>query len=263
MNRCTTLAIALLCLPLVAAEDAYLETAREIEDCVRRQIQDRSSEQDVSFTTTDRVGSESDFEAKVYWRQFDDGLSRFLIKLEAPADMRGAGLLLVEKRERHDMFMYMPELKRARRVTTRMVSSSLFGTDFSYEEIARLQGIWRDDQLVRIADAVEQGRSVYVLEGHPKEDEGSAYDRVVTYVDRETCIPLKISYYERGEQPRKELITDPNRVATIEGRRVPKRLVMRDLRDETSTELLVDEIDLGKPLRRELFSQRYLESSSR
>ena len=64
-----------------------------------------------------------------------------LLRVHEPADLEGAGLLLLEKSDRTDMFIYLPDLKKVKRVTSHMLSGSLFGSDFSYEdfEIANYQ----------------------------------------------------------------------------------------------------------------------------
>ena len=50
------------------------------------------------------------------------------------------GVLLLEKKDRMpDQFMYLPELRKVRRVTKRSVAGSMFGTDFSYEDFERFQ----------------------------------------------------------------------------------------------------------------------------
>jgi len=260
----TGLGVASAALALAAAAGARPATLEELEACVRGNRPPESSVQTVLFRTRDRADRTSESRARIYWKRFDDGLSQAMLRMSDPPTQRGAGVLMIEKKDaRADLFMYLPELGRARRVTARMVSGSLFGTDFSYEDFERLQGYARDPQSEMRDGGELDGRPVVAVESRPAPDSGSAYERSVTLFDAETCVPLESRFYERGEEPRKVLRADPARVEEQGGRHVPRLLRMQDLRDGTSTELVVEEIDLDADVPRKIFSQRELESGGR
>ncbi len=266
-SRLTTLALATLAAGALAdraeqpAAKARPETPAEIDACVRAPLEYGTSVQTVTFRSRDRQGNESRFEARIYWKRFEDGLSRALMRVTDPPDNRGTALLLIQKADRNDIFMYLPELKRVRRVTTRMVSSSVLGTDFSYEDFQRLQGLSRDGRVERLPDEALDGRAVYVLDATPEADpeSGSIYGRVRSYVDQESCVPLKVEYFEHGDEPRKVLTTRPEDIVLEGGLHLPRKLSMTDRRERTSTELVLHEIELGVPLRKTLFNTRQLE----
>jgi hypothetical protein len=58
----------------------------------------------------------------------------------------------------------------------------------------------------------------------------------------------------RGESPRKVLSVDRSAVFTSNGVKLLQKLVMTDLRDETSTHLSIDAIEIDVDLPRKLFS---------
>jgi hypothetical protein len=103
----------------------------EIADCVKANQPQLSAEQTVTMRTVDRTGSARVSNATIYWQKFGED-SKVLIRFSAPEDLRGSALLMLQKGERADMFMYLPELRKVRRLTKRSVSGSMFGTDFSY-----------------------------------------------------------------------------------------------------------------------------------
>jgi hypothetical protein len=238
-------------------------SAEEIEDCVRANLPRDSSVQTLVFRSTDRLGATTGFESTLYWKRFEGGLSKVVLRFEAPPDMRGAGVLLIEKRGRRpDTFMYLPALRKVKRVSSRSASSSLFGTDFSYEDFERLIGMSADARRERLADVVVDGRILYVIEALPASDAGSAYERVATFVDPETCIPLETRSFEPGGQLRRRLVVDPDRITREGDRWVPRLQVMHDLRDETRTELHVEHIEMEADIHRRMFSERWLESGA-
>jgi hypothetical protein len=234
--------------------------ADAVKACIRARYPYDSSVQSITFISSDRGGGTREMKARIHWRRAEDGMSNVLMRLSSPPDMRGAGLLLLEHEKRNDVFMYLPELKRVRRVTGHSLSSSVFGTDFSYEEFEWLQGMGRRGTSTRLADAVIAARPVHVVESRPASDSSSAYERMVTYVDGEHCVPLQVEFYAAGGQLRKVLTADPEQIRHEGTVPVPRRFEMRNLRQETSTEVHVETVELGPKQKRALFTSRNLES---
>jgi hypothetical protein len=256
--RWLTLAFSLAALlPSVSgADDAGVE---EVTRCVQKNLPPETSRQTVEFRSSDRVGGGRTLEGRISWRRFDDGLSRVLVRLRAPSDLKGAGLLLIEKKDSAEMFVYLPDLEKVRRVTTRMMGGSLFGSDFTYEDFQQVQGMAREGSAERLADTEIDGASVWVIAQHPGPESGSAYEKVVTYVSSDTCVPVKSEMYEAGDRLRKVLTIDPSQIFESNGARIPQRLRMEDHRDKTSTELVVSEIEIGGEIKKRVFSTSYLQ----
>ena len=254
-----TRALVVLGLAPILFSAAHARTLEEVQDCMRANLPERSGIQTVSFTSVDRAGASSESRAKLYWKRFDDGLSKVMLRFSDPSDLRGAGILLLEKEERMpDQFMYLPELRKVRRVTTRMLSSSMFGTDFSYEDFQRLQGMALDSSRKLLEDSELDGAPVHVMESLPDPESGSAYERIVDHIDVETCIMLKTEMYEQGGRLRKVSDTPRSQIAQEGARFVPRQVKIRDLRDETNSTLEVEDFDLDVRISRKYFSERHL-----
>lgn len=235
-------------------------TLEEIQDCVARNHEHDASVSTIVLRSQDRFDQVTESRAKLHRRKFEDGLSKVHLRFSDPLDLRGSALLLIEKEEgANDMFMYLPELGRSRRVTGHMVSGSMFGTDFSYEQFQRLQGMARDASVRRLDDSEWKGRKVHVLEHHPGPESGSAFRKVVSHVDARTCVPVRTEYYEHGEDARKVLHVDVETLEERDGRWIPRRLVMRDLRDESRTVLSLEDVRLDAEIPYRVFSQAFLE----
>lgn len=261
--RMSRLALGLCALSVAlasTASPAELQTLDEIQACLDANFPQDSSVQTVSMQATDRIGAVTETRAKMYWKKFDNGRSRVMMRFSKPADLRGAGLLMIENEDRNDMFIYLPELGRIKRVTSRMTSSSMFGTDFSYEEFERLQGLSDTSQRARGEDASVNDRPAYTIELKPDDAEESAYERIRLFVDKETCILARADFYERGDQPRKTLTTNPAKISREGDLWMAREIMMRDFRDETETTMVVEKIEVGASIPRKIFSQSALES---
>jgi hypothetical protein len=248
----------------VGALEAVSASAEEVDRCVRSNMPIETSLQTVQMVARDRIGSERTLRSKIYWKRFDDGFSRVLARFSEPTDLDGAGFLLLEKEGRNDMFLYMPEVRKVRRVNAQTMKGSIFGTDFSYEDFERLQGVSGPETLERREDStLEGGRVVLVIAGEPPPDAGSGYERVVSFVDPDTCIPLKTEMYEPGDKLRKVLTVDAESIEQHGESWIPRRMVMRDLRDGTETSLVVESVEFGAKIRDRMFSLTELEKSDR
>jgi hypothetical protein len=220
---------------------------------------DEISIQVLSMTAHDRAGAVTTTRAKVFWREFEDGYSRVLMRLSDPPDMRGAALLMIEKEKGNDTFMYLPELKRVKRISGRMMSGSMFGTDFSYDDFQAMNRLGENARSEEL-----DGRPVHVVASFPQPDpeepdEEPSYVKMLSYVDQERCVPLRIDFFERGERLRKQLSTDPASIEKMGDVQVARKMEITDLRDDTRTELVVEEIEIDAEVSKSMFSSRKLE----
>lgn len=257
--------ILLVALPFAATSSSDRRTAEEIRSCTESNRPHETSIQTVSLQAKDRVGAINTSRATLYWKKFDDGLSKVMMRFYAPPDLRGTGLLMLEREaERNDLFIYLPELGRVKRVTSRMTSSSMFGTDFSYEEFERIQGMAESTPVTRLEDDQVAGRPTWVIESRPTENGSSAYERIVSFVDQENCTILRTQFFERGEDARKVLTAAPESITQEDGGIwIVRRYLMRDLRDETETALVIESVEIGAKIGRKTFSERELVSGGR
>jgi hypothetical protein len=151
------------------------------------------------------------------------------------------------------MLLYVPGLGRARRVTARGSSGPVLGTNFSFEDLEHLYGIASYGDVERGEDGEIDGRAVHVVEGHPPADSGSAYARVAIAVDVETCVPLRMEFFESADRLRKRMEVDPEKVRSEGSLNVPGSVLMSDLRAETSSELIVESLEVDVEIPSETF----------
>ena len=224
---------------------------KAIESCLQQNLPKTTSMQSIELRARDRSGYEQVLEADVYWKRYGEDQARVMMYFREPVDIRGARFLVVEKQPQNDMYIYMPSLFKVRRVTSRNISNSIMGTDFSYEDFERLQGVLSDLHAERFPDDTLAGRPVYVLMSYP--DESSGYVKIATYIDKESCVPLKTEFYESGHELRKQLTVDPADIRHQGGISYPGELVVKDLKQKTETRLIAHNVSIGAELGNDLF----------
>jgi outer membrane lipoprotein-sorting protein len=238
-----TFAALSLALAALRAQGAELDMA-PARACLERNVPKNTVAFRAEFTKIDRVGGERTNRANVIGKKFDDGLSRIVVRFDRPPEMRGTAMLMIESSTGpSDFYVYSPDERKVRRVVGRS-NSGLFGTDFSYDDFENWRTFQKHGKAERTADATVAGRPVYVIVSEPAQDEKSSYEKVVTSVDRETCVVLQVDSFEPGGKLRKVLRADPAKVQEVGSFYIAGALELEDVIDQTHTKVKVDEVKL-------------------
>ncbi|MGE0483897.1 MAG: outer membrane lipoprotein-sorting protein [Gammaproteobacteria bacterium] len=225
---------------LAAVDDADLRA------CGERHAGISGTRQRISLDVIDRNGVHDTSVATLAWRRFDDGHARVLVRMSAPPARAGVGLLMIEGTAQPQLYLYLPELRRTRRITGQALAGSMLGTDFSYEDFAAFQGLAPATGVRRLDDAVLGERDVWRFEMVGAARAGG-YQRVVTWLDPATCVPLRMEFFAAAGEPAKVLEVDMASIAPAGALALPRRAVMFDRRHGSRTELVVEELDLAAP----------------
>jgi hypothetical protein len=263
MKSAAAMLLVILTTPVLAsAADIASMSVDDIKTCVEKAGPQRSSIQSALMKTVKR-GTVSESEVKFYWKKFDDGLSRAVLRFFAPPDLRGSALLVIEKAgdAESDVFMYVPEFRSVRRITTGMMSGSMFGTDFSYEEFERLYGLAQELETKRLADAEVEGRPSFVIESTPRNDDDSAYARIVQYVEQARCVPIRTEFFATSAEPVKVLSIDPGKLRQIGEAWLPALVEMKDVEEGSQTTLVMGKTEVDVDIPERVFSERSLSRS--
>ena len=134
----------------------------------------------------------------------DKSLSIF----DNPRDVKGTAFLtLSHKTGDDDQWLYLPALKRVKRISSRNKSGSFMGSEFSYEDIASQEVEKYTYRWLR--DEILDSRECFVSERYPVDKKNSGYSRMVSWMDKEAYRPFKVEYYDRKNALLKTLtITD-------------------------------------------------------
>jgi Outer membrane lipoprotein-sorting protein len=226
----------------------------EIEACVVKSAPDKAMSQHLTlrlFKGADLINTTG---AELFWKRGEDGYSRALIRVTEPRDRAGLAVLALERGEGDpDLHVYMPEARKARRVSGNTIDASMFGTDFSYEDFAHFQGLATDSNMKRLADQDLQGHATYVVETLPG-SKGSKYSRILSYIDKEQCTLARMEFFAKNGSVLKELVVPREAVREVGTRWIPHHVILNDLKRESRTELVVEKIEIDPELSDNLFS---------
>jgi hypothetical protein len=124
--------------------------------------------------------------------------TKFLVKFSTPADIKGTGVLQIEHADgQDDLWVYLPALKKSRRLVANNKKDSFAGSDFSYGEIT-LPKVDLYRHAVLRSEPID-GVDCFVVESLPADDTvrtNSGYSRKLTWVRSDTFVESKVEYYD-------------------------------------------------------------------
>jgi outer membrane lipoprotein-sorting protein len=164
-----------------------------------------NSTADMLMILKNRHGQES--RRKIRFRSLEvkgDG-DKSLIIFDSPKDIKGTAFLnYTHKVNDDDQWLYLPALKRVKRLSSRNKSGSFMGSEFSYEDIASQEIERYTYKLLRNEEY--EGMDCFVTERYPVDIKNSGYRRQVAWIDKEEYRTLKIEFYDRKNAHLKTLI---------------------------------------------------------
>jgi len=107
-----------------------------------------------------------------------------------PKDVQGTKMLThSHKSDDDDQWLYLPSLRRVKRISSRSKSSSFMASEFSYEDLGSQEIEKYNFKLLK------QNKSVWLLERKPKQKSG--YSKMVLEVSKKYKSAVKVKYYDR------------------------------------------------------------------
>lgn len=127
-----------------------------------------------------------------------DGLQRLLAVITEPEDLRGTGVLILERGEGGaDQWLYLPALGRVKQVAGEDRDNKFMGTDFCYGDLQAEDLGAHSYEMVAIEEIGD--RPCYLIEAMPakvEEAEQSGYSKRLIWVDREILFVRRVEYYD-------------------------------------------------------------------
>jgi hypothetical protein len=233
------------------------EASQKVIECMQANLPPTARVQELEITSTDRAQGTRTLQANLYATK-DKGLLRLMLRVVGPPDLSGSAYLLRESagEREDDIYLSLPKAQRVRHITGNQASQSLFGTDFSYADIRQIQSAFAGGEAKLETPAEIDKRPVHVLVQKPLAGKASPYSLIRTWVDQQTCVPLKTEFHER-DKPRKLLTTSAGALKQSGKYWYPSEMEMRDLKEETKTVL-----KLGRVMDVDGLSIRYFNPSS-
>jgi len=175
-----------------SAEEKGLAIAQEAD---KRDTGFGDSKADLVMLLKNRHGEESTRYIRIKTLEVKEDGDKSMSIFDRPRDVKGTAFLsFTHKTGSDDQWLYLPALKRVKRIASRNKSGSFMGSEFAYEDISsqeveKYTYKYINDEACGDADC-------FVVERVPV-DELSGYTRQVAWIDKKEYRPQKIVFYDR------------------------------------------------------------------
>lgn len=237
-----TLSIMVLPSILIASPEKGLEIAKEMK---KRDEGWVDSYADMQMILRSPDGRESVREIRVKTLEIEDNGDKALTIFDEPRDIAGTAFLSFSNIEGpDDQWIYLPALKRVKRIATRNKSGPFVGSEFAFEDMTSFEIEKFTFNYLR--DETYKGIDVFVVEQRPT-DKYSGYTRQVVWIDKEHYRPHQVEFYDRKDALLKVLTMDD--YAQYENKFWrPKRSYMDNVQTGKGTTLLIKDIKFKEGL---------------
>lgn len=195
-------------------------------------------------------GGEKRRELMVWTKNNPAGDDWRLMKFLAPADIKDLGFLVLADDQ---MYLYMPEFQRVRRIASHNKKESFVGSDFSYDDLGTAGFSAFFNPRLK-----EENEKVWILELERKPGVRKQYSKIMLTVDKATELPVRAELYDDSGQLFKVETQENSLVGKYW---VPTRFVMENIRAGTSTVLELRNVRVDQNLTAEIFTERNLKRS--
>ena len=142
-----------------------------------------------------RTGKESVRNVRIKNLEVTGDGDKSLSIFDEPADVKGTiSLTLSHSTKPDEQWLYLPALKRVKRISSKNKSGPFMGSEFAFEDIGSQEidkytyKYLRDEDLGSVP--------TFVIERYPV-DKNSGYTRQVVWIEKDRYLALKIEFYDR------------------------------------------------------------------
>lgn len=198
------LAILIALLPLNLSAETPEEKGLAIAiEADKRDLGWVDAKAEMEMILRNKQGEESRRSISINTLEVEGDGDKSLSVFNSPKDIKGTAFLsYTHALTPDDQWLYLPALKRVKRIASANKSGPFVGSEFAYEdltsqEIEKYSYKWlRDDEF--------DGRPVFVIEAYPAY-ENSGYVRQIVWLDKEMYQPLQIKFFDRKNAELKTL----------------------------------------------------------
>ena len=248
---------AMLCLTVGSGWSADSPSAREIMEMVEARDDGDNSSSDMEMVLIDRRGGKRVRRIVSYAKDSgDDTLTAMFFTY--PPDVAGTGFLTFsydESGRDDDQWLYLPALRKTKRIAGGSKSGSFMGSDFNYSDLASRDLDDFDYTLVKETEV--NGAMTWVIESIPKPETDSEYSRVVTWVTQDNYIPDKVEFFDKKGRLFK--VMNVEKIGPVGEEILPLHFVMENVQKKHKTEIIMNEIKLDVPIADREFTHRAIQ----
>ncbi|HPG73949.1 MAG TPA: outer membrane lipoprotein-sorting protein [Bacteroidales bacterium] len=176
---------------------AMSQSAREISDKAAKTVEISTFEMAQTLKIIDAKGNERIRETSSKSLKTADG-TKTLMVFNAPADVAGTSMLIYDYDVKEDdMWIYLPALRKTRRIVSTEKGQSFMGSEFTNADMGKPNP--DDFNYALLAETNVEGVACYSVEMTVKNKDVArqlGYSKKINYIDKTKFVVYKIDHYD-------------------------------------------------------------------
>ncbi|SIO12483.1 outer membrane lipoprotein-sorting protein [Fibrobacter sp. UWB11] len=239
---------------------SFAQTANEIAKKVHDLPSGKTSSYTVSLTLVDKNGKTRNRELVSYFMK-EGTTEKTVIVFKTPRDVAGISYLTYDYPDKadgssvdSDSWIYLPAMKKVRRVSGSSKDDDFQGTDFTYDDLGTRS--LNKDNFAILGEEKVNGVDCWILEAKAK-DPKAKISRRVSWIDKKTYVTHKGEYYDKQNRLLKTLICDT--IKQVKGYWSTQKLTMTNVQSNHKTVYEVKDLKYDEPVNASFFMVSSLE----
>ena len=185
-----------------------------------------------------------------------------IIRFLAPADVKGTGLLIFDYEEKNDdMWIYMPALRKTRRIVSSEKSKSFMGSEFSNADMSapRLD----DFEYNLLASEQVDGVKCWKINVIPVNDDvmdEMGFDLKTVWIGQADYVTRRAEYFDENEELVKVMTAKDVKLLDPAGKKyMATNMVMENVQNGRKSVMTMDKVQFSPDVGDQYFTIDYLE----
>lgn len=200
--------------------------------------------------------------AQVSKMESDGDTEKVLMKFLSPADVKGIGILTYDYHEEDDdIWIYMPSLRKTRRIISSQKSKSFMGSEFSYADTSR--PVTSDFNYKKLGQETIGKENCWIIEVIPKDDERAdenGYSKKISWISKKDFLIRKEEFYDfQGELFKRLDVKDVKEIDVVNHKSKLMHIIMTNVKNNRKSIFKYGKVTFTPDNKDEYFTSRYLE----
>lgn len=263
MNSIKTFLVSCLFVLLPAYVIAEELTGEQIAKVWDKRDDGNTSISKTKFILENKRGQQRIRETIRYWKDYggQDGFDeKSVIFFLSPPDIKKTGFLnwsYKEVEKDDDQWLYLPALKKVKRIASDNKEDYFMGTDLTYDDMGDRKV--EEDTFKLLKEETHKGKECYVLEATPREKD-SMYSKRIIWLDKKELTEYTVLFYDRKGREHKKLEEDWIKASGIW---TIKKMYVENFSNGHKTTIEVEDVRINPEVNDKVFVKKTLKNASR
>jgi outer membrane lipoprotein-sorting protein len=189
-------------------------------------------------------------------------VTKMIMRFLEPADVKGTGILTFDYENKDDdMWLYMPALRKVRRIVSSEKTKSFMGSEFTNSDITKPS---MTDYTYTMLGSERLGDidcwKIAMTPATKEISETYRYSKKISWIGKEDYITRKTEFYDLNGKLVKVMMTDKVQLLDEKNKKYqPVDITMENKQNNRSSRFLIEKVVFNPNVKEEYFSTEYLQ----